>query len=227
MPLKFIDRSILSVASVALTASIVQSIAQPAYAFSVFSTQADYDAALNTARLRTALSDPFDNKIDGDSTITFDSGVTSTLQNYGGGNDNRVGSKEYFGSAGRASGRETTWDFPFAINAFSFDIQGSNSGLAIKGLFDGSDQGSKTVVFDTVGDPNSGYKFFGLIGDSTFNSFTFFDSTITTKPNPNDFNFKVDDLTAAVPTPALLPGLIGMGVAAIRKRKQENTVENS
>ncbi|PZO21126.1 MAG: hypothetical protein DCF25_05630 [Leptolyngbya foveolarum] len=31
--------------------------------------------------------------------------------------------------------------------------------------------------------------------------------------------FKIDNI-GVVPTPALLPGLIGMGVAALRKRKQ-------
>ncbi|MBT9318061.1 PTPA-CTERM sorting domain-containing protein [Leptothoe spongobia TAU-MAC 1115] len=30
--------------------------------------------------------------------------------------------------------------------------------------------------------------------------------------------------TAAIPTPALLPGLIGMGMAALRKRRQNDTV---
>ena len=169
---KFINPSVLGTVSVTLTAGIVQLIAQPAYAFSVFTTQVDYDEALSTARLRTELSDTFDNKIDGSSTIIFDSGVEATLQNYEGGNDNSVGgSKEFFGSAGRKSNRETTWTFPFAINAFSFNIQGSNGGLAVKGLFDGLSQGSKTVVFDTVGAPNSGYKGTGSVrweGESLF-----------------------------------------------------------
>lgn len=35
----------------------------------------------------------------------------------------------------------------------------------------------------------------------------------------NDFIF---DEASTIPTPALLPGLIGMGVAALRKRKQED-----
>jgi hypothetical protein len=36
-------------------------------------------------------------------------------------------------------------------------------------------------------------------------------------------NVRVDDLAYRVPTPALLPGLVGMGVAALRKRKQEES----
>lgn len=33
--------------------------------------------------------------------------------------------------------------------------------------------------------------------------------------------------TTPIPTPALLPGLIGMGVAALRKKKQEETAQNA
>jgi len=33
-------------------------------------------------------------------------------------------------------------------------------------------------------------------------------------------NFKADEV-AAVPTPALLPGLIGLGIGALRKRKAD------
>ena len=158
-------------------------------------------------------------------TITFsESGVVSSSPDASGGNDNSV-NNTYFGSVGRDSGRETTWTFDRAIGAFSFNVQGANSGLAIRGLFDGAAAGPQTVVFNTVGINNSGSSFFGLIGGDSFNSFTWFDGSET--GNGNDFNFKVDDLTASVPTPALLPGLIGMGVAAIRKRKQEDAVENS
>ncbi len=35
-------------------------------------------------------------------------------------------------------------------------------------------------------------------------------------------NFSAPSSAAAVPTPALLPGLIGMGVAALRKKQQDN-----
>ncbi|HEY9698661.1 MAG TPA: PTPA-CTERM sorting domain-containing protein [Trichocoleus sp.] len=36
-------------------------------------------------------------------------------------------------------------------------------------------------------------------------------------------NFSLDLTATAVPTPALLPGLLGMGVAALRRRKNEET----
>ncbi|XGB42701.1 MAG: PTPA-CTERM sorting domain-containing protein [Nodosilinea sp. LVE1205-7] len=39
---------------------------------------------------------------------------------------------------------------------------------------------------------------------------------------PRFSDFGVSSNPEAVPTPALLPGLIGMGVAALRKKRQEN-----
>jgi len=40
----------------------------------------------------------------------------------------------------------------------------------------------------------------------------------TMRPSPPYFT--PDPTAAVVPTPALLPGLVGIGIAAIRKRKQ-------
>lgn len=67
-------------------------------------------------------------------------------------------------------------------------------------------------------------KFQGTFADGTVGLGTFvLGSAITAPPgNPvvtNDFNYTLS--VTAVPTPALLPGLIGMGLAALRKRKAE------
>lgn len=43
----------------------------------------------------------------------------------------------------------------------------------------------------------------------------------TSTSNPDGTSFSFDVSAAPVPTPALLPGLIGVGVAALRKRKSE------
>ena len=46
------------------------------------------------------------------------------------------------------------------------------------------------------------------------------------KDQPSSFSLTAD--ASAVPTPALLPGLVGMGIAALRKRKSaEETVEEA
>lgn len=42
------------------------------------------------------------------------------------------------------------------------------------------------------------------------------------KDIPGGLKFKVDLIPVAVPSPALLPGLVGLGVAALRKRRQDS-----
>ncbi|MEM6452553.1 MAG: PTPA-CTERM sorting domain-containing protein [Cyanobacteria bacterium P01_D01_bin.105] len=67
----------------------------------------------------------------------------------------------------------------------------------------------------------NGFDWFGAGARSSRNSFIFFDLNANSDRLANSSVFLVRD-SADVPTPALLPGLIGMGVAAIRKRKKEN-----
>lgn len=67
-------------------------------------------------------------------------------------------------------------------------------------------------------------RFQGTFADGTVGLGTFVLGSAITSPagNPvvtNDFNYTLS--VTAVPTPALLPGLIGMGLAALRKRKAE------
>lgn len=67
-------------------------------------------------------------------------------------------------------------------------------------------------------------KFQGRFTDGSLGLGTFTLGRAITSPagNPvvtNDFNYTLS--VTAVPTPALLPGLIGMGLAALRKRKAE------
>lgn len=61
--------------------------------------------------------------------------------------------------------------------------------------------------------------FFGIVSDMEFTEFAFSCATLN--------QFAIDDFSADVPTPALLPGLIGMGVAALRKRKGETAEADS
>jgi hypothetical protein len=67
-------------------------------------------------------------------------------------------------------------------------------------------------------------RFKGVFSDGTVGLGTFNLGAEITRPAgnpivPNDFNYTVS--VTAVPTPALLPGLIGMGLAALRKGKGE------
>lgn len=82
---------------------------------------------------------------------------------------------------------------------------------------------SPFVVTVKASDFFSAYLFKGL--PSSINSGTFKVSGVTTDSGKPDKHAGLSHLsvyssnTQAVPTPALLPGLIGMGVAALRKRK--------
>ncbi len=49
--------------------------------------------------------------------------------------------------------------------------------------------------------------------------------TFTAQPGFNPSSYSLSIKAAAVPTPALLPGLIGMGIAAWRKRKGESAAQ--
>lgn len=67
-------------------------------------------------------------------------------------------------------------------------------------------------------------KFQGVFSDGTVGLGTFNLGAAITRPAgnpavPNDFNYTLS--VTAVPTPALLPGLVGLGMAALRKRKGE------
>jgi hypothetical protein len=81
------------------------------------------------------------------------------------------------------------------------------------------------VAFSTgtpaTGDQTKGvyYNFFGDNNSDLFN---------TVKLSSSQNAFEVDNIAtrAAIPTPALLPGLIGMGVAAWRKRKGESAEQS-
>ena len=88
------------------------------------------------------------------------------------------------------------------------------------------DEGTNLAVpFQGAGGDLEAASFFGFVTDSPFASFSFrrFDAALAD-------GFVIDDIVSGaavsgspsevVPTPALLPGLFGMGVAAWRKRKQ-------
>lgn len=82
---------------------------------------------------------------------------------------------------------------------------------------------------------------YGLFGTlPSLNSFTtiagFFSSTaidelfISLTPDSGTISFNIDNINvdaAPIPTPALLPGLLGMGIAAMRKRKCEQAEQGA
>lgn len=218
------------VVAVATTLGIATVLAtDSAYAFTVYTDRTAWEAALGNATITT---DTFDNVKSVQRSITFDSGVVST-----GNGPGRVFNQVDFGTySGGINGDgdipsdiffdTITWSFPQAIIGFGADWRGTASiePIVVTGNFDGI--GDQTVSFSSsLSFPGNG--FLGIIGLAPFSSITF--NTDNTVLGNGPF-FYADNLSFAaappatpVPTPALLPGLVGMGVAAWRKRRSEVT----
>ncbi len=60
---------------------------------------------------------------------------------------------------------------------------------------------------------------FGILGDTAYDSIAY------AYTGQGSARFAIDNLAVAVPSPALLPGLVGIGVAAIRKRRKSEAAE--
>lgn len=177
----------------------------------------------------------FDNDIAGptvfdtDTTITFDSGTTSTATNNQ--QFNEVDDGQFRGGtrAGRTDefDRTITFDFGTSITAFGGLFEGA-SDIIISGIFDGQQESL------LIGDIRSDDGFFGLTSSTGFSTVTFSTDTGGFLPFGNPtvslqaINFRLDDLMTgdaldvappAVPLPAsvlmLLSAVGGMG--AIRR----------
>lgn len=115
----------------------------------------------------------------------------------------------------------------------TFDLTGYDPATAaINGLW-GADNLGLDILINGVSTGNTSPGFFSLVSFSInsgfvqgLNTLRFVVSDVGTVGA-----FRVDEVTltadeaTAVPTPALLPGLIGMGVVTLRKRKQEADAE--
>lgn len=220
--------SALLTGAVATTAVFGSTIltTESASAFTVFTDRTAWRAASGFqggVGLYDLVEDFSSAKLDQAQSITFGSGITSTLiqASYDSSFDNKVpannaAQREYLGKTGASTSIE--WAFPDPISAFGFDIQGggNNSGTTITGFFNGKDQPEVTIsiedTFVNAGNNNNSYAFFGVVGMGLFDGFTF--------GSPAVNNFRIDNVEA-VPTPALLPGLIGFGISILRKRKKQ------
>lgn len=116
-------------------------------------------------------------------------------------------SQKYFGLLWGSIDADTALD-----NVIEF-FNGATSVAKLSGLdIVNAIQGTPLAV--TPGDRTRYVEFYKT--DFTGN---FFNKVVLTNSGGN--YFEVDNVAYQVPTPALLPGLIGLGVAALRKRKQQ------
>ncbi len=123
----------------------------------------------------------------------------------------------------RAAAGGFTWNLANPSNAFSFFGYDNDRGTITVSFVDGG-----TQSFNYVSTGGSGVTdFFGISG---LNSLISSVSVLTTDPGGGSVwdNFATGSSATATPVPtpaAVLPGLFGMGMAAIRKRKEAATEE--
>lgn len=157
--------------------------------------------------------------LNADSFAFDDVNVTSTGTPTSAGSRNRVSDGRRF--SGLLNNDDSnryntiTWTFGDSdVIGFFADFFSVEDGLTLTGNYD---DGATVDLFAQVGESGG----FGLVSDSSFDSITYgFTGT-------GPVSFRVDDLAVAVPTPALLPGLIGMGVAALRKKNEGEATEEA
>ncbi|HIK43519.1 MAG TPA: PTPA-CTERM sorting domain-containing protein, partial [Leptolyngbyaceae cyanobacterium M65_K2018_010] len=87
-----------------------------------------------------------------------------------------------------------------------------------------SSRGSTASLFQNIAG-NAGAQYFGFYTDDPTDLMTAVEISIN-----DQFGFAFGEMrlaTQPIPTPALLPGIVGMGVAAWRRRQGEAAAENS
>lgn len=200
---------------------------QSVQAYTLYTDRSDWLNALNGLTITT---DNFSSPKPSAQIFAFDSGVIST--GGGGGIDNKVLNGIYTGIVDGQKDNPfaydtITWSFPQAITAFGADwFSTSNQDrLTVTGNFDGT--GDQTInFFDELG-VFSGFKFLGIIGGDSFTTITFGTQGVAGMSGielfaAEDLSFAPDPIrtpATSIPAPTLLPGLIGMGILLIRKKK--------
>jgi hypothetical protein len=211
------SRIVLLVSTLVLSLPIRQ-----ADAVQIFTDRTQWEAAV-TALGGSLTKDPFENDIASALSITFDSGVVSTLSDPSGldFSDNRVEGGAYHsaveGDSGYAS-RLITWEFPFPIFAVGMDFfEVTADRLQIDANFDGTGV-QQFEVFSSIGGKNG---FLGFIGTSAFSDLIFSDSISLTDAFGGR-NLAFAAAVAAVPEPASFfltgVGLIAMSLLRIRRK---------
>lgn len=120
--------------------------------------------------------------------------------------------------------------FSSPITAFGAAFAGvSNGGRDTRFVFnDGTDL---AIPFRGVGGDLINDGFFGFVADSPFDSFRFrrFDGTLADGFSVDNVLFRTAQANAPqpVPSPALLPGIVGMGAAALRRRRRSQAAKPS
>lgn len=133
----------------------------------------------------------------------------------------------YSGAGISASGTLTTSDFDTSTNTYTITgITGTRNGINIAALLPpgtyptGFAQPNDNILTAALSPTIQGFSFQDENGlnVNVYEEFGFFFDLVG-GPNPTQVNLSITP--TPIPTPALLPGLVGLGAAALRKRKQE------
>jgi hypothetical protein len=126
--------------------------------------------------------------------------------------------------------------FKFVGGTYNFiNITSNVTGTVYKTLFSGNGFGAifaagdnkLHIAFDSDLNSASVGDTINIIGASTFLSKETFPVSVPGLSKPLSVAIPMQGTATAVPTPALLPGLIGLGVAALRRKDEETTEENA
>jgi len=206
-----------------------------AMSFFTFQNRSAFEAALGTSGFTTETFDGVQTPSDflngsisvGDLTLSDDSGfrasidlAPSTLPAL-----NVNNTPLALLSARSANGATISFRSPVMAFGGTFTAI-SNDGRDTRAVFD--DGSNLAIPFRGSGTSLVGDGFFGFVSDSPFSAFKIrrFDDKLADGFALDDAVFGTKPAPASpsqpVPTPALLPGIIGFGVAALRKRRQSN-----
>lgn len=222
----------LTTSAIAFSAAValLGGVASPVQALTIFTDRTAWTTAIGSAY--PIKTEDFSTPIPDAQTITFtnypivSTGSGGTTKFNGVGNDGRYSGGIRRGDPKGQGGdffESITWTFPELVKGFFFDYI-SMEKVVIEGDFNGNgtiDPGESIRIKSDGRGPTGS---FGLIGHGMFQNITF---KIDPAENNAAENFKIDNLAVAVPTPAMLPGLMGLAAVAMRRRKAEEDAEQS
>jgi hypothetical protein len=140
------------------------------------------------------------------------------------GGNTTVGGDQYWAAISSAT---TTFSFATPIQAFGAYVTGLGTaiGQVLLQYNDGTLQSVNLSAL--IGSPSGGVGFFGFTASGKSISSVLF----TSATGSGGDRYGIDDVryvsasAEPIPTPALLPGLVGMGVAALRKKREDQAAE--